>query len=160
MLNNISEKGLSKTHKVRVINFVGGTSEKITDQLDDLIKGKPDDLIVHVGTNDIANDVNLFNNVKKIFRKVSEDYPSTQLAFSSIIVRKDKENLEKSIIETNARLKNYFSQNRLGYIENNGIKDVHLGKKRLHLNKKVIVLWQKICYVTMREKNDLFFPLM
>ena len=62
MLNNISEKGLSKTHKVRVINFSGGTSEKITDQLDDLIKGKPDDLIVHVGTNDIANNINLLNN--------------------------------------------------------------------------------------------------
>ena len=38
MLNNLSEKGLSKTHKVRVINFPGGTSEKITDQLGDLIK--------------------------------------------------------------------------------------------------------------------------
>ena len=62
MLNNTSEKGLSKTHKVRVINFSGGTSAKITDQLDDLIKGKPDDLIVHVGTNDIANNINLLNN--------------------------------------------------------------------------------------------------
>ena len=91
MSNNISEKGLSKTHKVRVINFLGGTSEKITDQLDDLIKGKPDDLIVHVGTNDIANYVNLLNNVKKVLRKVSKGSPSTQLAFSSIIVRKDKE---------------------------------------------------------------------
>ena len=45
MLNNISEKGLSKTHKVRVINFPvinfpRGTSDKITNQLDDLIKGK------------------------------------------------------------------------------------------------------------------------
>ena len=95
MLKNISEKGLSKIHKVRVINFLGGTSEKITDQLDDLIKGKPDDLIIHVRSNDIANDVNLLNNVKKIFRKVSKDSPSTQLAFSSIIVRKDKKNLEK-----------------------------------------------------------------
>ena len=105
MLNNISEKGLSKTHKVRVINFPRGTSEKISDQVDDLIKGKPDDLIVHVGTNDIANDVNLLNNVKKIFRKVSKDSPSTQLAFSSKIVRKDKKNLEKSVIETKPRLK-------------------------------------------------------
>ena len=75
MLNNISEKSLSKTHKVRVINFPGGTSEKMTDHLDDLIKGKPDDLIVHVGTNDIANNVNLLNNVRKIFRKVSKDSP-------------------------------------------------------------------------------------
>ena len=106
MLNNISEKDLSKTHKVTVINFPGGTSEKIKDQLDDLIKGKPGDSIV--GTNDIAaNNVNLLNNVKKIFRKVSKDSPSTQLALSSIIVRKDKMKLEKNIIETNARLKNY-----------------------------------------------------
>ena len=80
MLNNISEKGLSKTHKVRVINFPGGTGEQITDQLDDFIKGKPDDLTVHVGTNDIANNVNVLNNVKNIFRKVSKNSPSTQLA--------------------------------------------------------------------------------
>ena len=73
MLNSISETGFSKAYKVRVINFPGGTSVKITDQLDYLIKGKPDDLIVHVRTNDIANDVNLLNNVKKIFRKVSKD---------------------------------------------------------------------------------------
>ena len=70
--------------------------------------------------------------MKKIFRKVSKDSPSTQLAFSLIIVRKDKKDLEKSIIE----LKNYCSQKGLGYIENNGIKEVYLGKKRLHLNKK------------------------
>ena len=75
MLNNIPEKSLSKTHKIRVINFPGGTSEKMTDHLDDLIKGKPDDLIVLVGTNDIANNVNLLNNVKKIFRKVSKVSP-------------------------------------------------------------------------------------
>ena len=25
--------------------------------------------------------------------------------------------------------------------------------------KKVTVLWQKICYVTLIERNDLFFPL-
>ena len=66
MLNNISEKGLSKTHKVTVINFPGGTSEKITDQLDDVIKGKPGDLIV--GTNDIAaNNVNLLNTAGIFF---------------------------------------------------------------------------------------------
>ena len=45
-------------------------------------------------------------------------------------------NLEKSITETNARLKNNCSQKGLGYIKNNGIKEVYLGKKCLHLNKK------------------------
>ena len=56
-----------------MINFPGVTTEKITDELDDLIEGKPDDLIVRVGTNDIPNNVNFLNNMKKIFRKVSKD---------------------------------------------------------------------------------------
>ena len=56
MLNHISEKGLGETYKVKVISFLVGASEKNTDQLDDLIKGKPDNLIVHVGTNDIRNN--------------------------------------------------------------------------------------------------------
>ena len=73
--------------------------------------------------------------MKKIFRKVSKDSPSTQLAFSLIIVIKDKKNLEKRTIETNARLKKFCSQKGSGYIENNGIKEVHLRKMRLRLNK-------------------------
>ena len=64
ILNIKSEKGHSKTHKIRVINFPGGTR----DQLDDVIKEPPDDLIVHVRTNDIANNANLLTNVKKTFR--------------------------------------------------------------------------------------------
>ena len=107
MLNHISEKRLRKTRKVRATNFSGGTSEKITDQLDDHIKGKLDDLIVLVGTKDIANNVNLLKNVKIIFRKVSKDSPSKQLAFSSTIIRKEKRIWKKSLIKTNARLKNY-----------------------------------------------------
>ena len=69
-----------------MINFPGGTSKKVTDQLDDLIIGKPDDLIVHVGTNEVGNNVNLLNSVKRIFREVLKDSSSTQLLFSSIIM--------------------------------------------------------------------------
>ena len=47
------------------MNFPGGTSEKILEKLDDIIKEQPDDLIVHVGTNDLTNNVNLLTNVKK-----------------------------------------------------------------------------------------------
>ena len=60
----ISEKGLSVNHKVKIVNFIGGTREKILEKLDVIIKEKPDDLIVHVGTNGIANNVNLLTNVQ------------------------------------------------------------------------------------------------
>ena len=110
MVNGISEKGLSVNHKVKIVNFPGGTSKKILEKLDVIIKEKPDDLIVHVGTNDVTNNVNLLTNVKKIFNKVSEQLPSTSMAFSSIINRKDKTNIQKTLTDTNARLKNFCMQ--------------------------------------------------
>ena len=52
MINDISEKGVSVNHKVKIINFPGGF-ERILEKLDDIIKEKPDNLIVHAGTNGI-----------------------------------------------------------------------------------------------------------
>ena len=67
MVNGISKKGLSVNYKVKIMNFPGGTNEKILEKLNDMIKEKPDDLIGHVGTNDITYNINLLTNVKKIF---------------------------------------------------------------------------------------------
>ena len=65
MVNGISEKDLSVNYKVKVVHFPGGISEKILDKLDDIIKEQPRDLIAHVGTNDLTNNVNLLTNVEK-----------------------------------------------------------------------------------------------
>ena len=132
MLNGISEKGLRRAHNVKVTNFPGDTSDKIADELDGLIKDKPDDLVIHIGTNDLTNNVKLLNNVKKILKKVSANAFSTNLAFSSMTVRKDKRNIEKSIADTNARLKNSCMQKGIEFINNNNIKEHYLGKKKLH----------------------------
>ena len=131
MVNDISEKGLSVNLKVKIVNFPGGTSEKILEKLDDIIKEQPDDLIVHVRTNDLTNNINLLTNVKKIFNKVSKESPSTSIAFSSIINRKDKANIQKTLADTNAHLKNFCMQKWIS-----SIKEFHLGKRKLHLNKK------------------------
>ena len=75
MVNGIPEKGLSVNHKVKIVNFPGCTNEKILEKLDDIIKEQPDDLIVHVGTNDLTNNVNPLTNVKKIFNKSRHRHP-------------------------------------------------------------------------------------
>ena len=90
MINGTSEKGLSVNQKLKIVNFPGGTSRKILEKLDDIIKEKLDDLIIHVGTIGIATNINLLANVKTIFKEVSKESPSKSIAFSSIIKRKDK----------------------------------------------------------------------
>ena len=65
LIDGISEKGLSVNHKVKIVNFPGGTSEQILEELDDITKEKSDDVIAHGGPNDIINNVHLSTNVKK-----------------------------------------------------------------------------------------------
>lgn len=45
---------------------------------------------VHVRTNDLMNNVNLLNNAFKILKVISKNSTSTNLAFFSIITKKDK----------------------------------------------------------------------
>ena len=77
MLTGISGKGLSKKHNVLVTNFSGCTSEKIRQNVYDLLKNKPADIVIHVGTNGITKGVNLLNSIKKIVKQVSDISPRT-----------------------------------------------------------------------------------
>ena len=96
--------------------------------MDDILGDKPQSLIVHVGTNDLTNNVNPLNNVKKIVNKTKKKSP-----FSDIIIRKYRNNLGKSRADTNSR---FFKQKNIGLIENENLKENHLGTKKLHLNRK------------------------
>ena len=133
MVNGISEKGLSVNPKV---NFPDGTSEKILEKLDDIIKEKPGDLIFHAGTNDITNNVNLSTDVKKIFNNFSKESPLTSIKFSSITNCKDKMNIQKTLTDTNSNLQRFCMHKGISFIDNSGIKEFHLGKRKLHSNKK------------------------
>ena len=97
MVNGVNDKGLSKSYNVKVKNCPGATSEDILDKIDDLLKVKPDCLLVHVGTNDLTNNVNLLNSVKKMVKKVKNSSPNTKLVFSSVILRKDKKDISKLV---------------------------------------------------------------
>ena len=53
--------------------------------------------MVHVGTNDQMNNVNLLNSVKK----VKNSSPNTKLIFSSVNLHKDKKDISKKGSGTN-----------------------------------------------------------
>ena len=124
-----------------------------------IIKERPDDLIVYVGTNDLTNTIKLLTNVKKIFNKVFKESPSTSIAFSCIINRKDKANIQKTLTDTNARLRNFCLQKGIIFIDNSGIKEFHLGKKKLRLNKKGNSAFAKNLLHHINRQNDLFSPM-
>ena len=89
-----------------------------------------------MGTNDLTNGTNMLNNAKKIVKELTTKLPKVKIAFSELITRKDKKNLDKNVTETNKRLKNYCRQEDIGYIDNSIIAEDSLGIKKLHLNRK------------------------
>ena len=129
MLNNITGKGLSKSTNVDDLNIPGATSGDIVDKIDDVLEGKPESLIVHIGTNDLTNNVNLLNNVKKIVNK-AKNTSDTALIFSNIIIRRDKRNLKKMRADTISRLKNFYNQKNIHLILNDNIKNHILASRK------------------------------
>ena len=106
------------------------------NEIDEVLKGKPESLIIHIGTNDPTNNINLLTNVKKIVYKVKKTSPDTVLSFSDMVFRKDKKNIEKMRADTNSSLKNFCKQKNIKLILNDNLKEERLGIKKLHLNRK------------------------
>ena len=114
MLNDISERRITTQHSVKVRNFPGATTERINEEIDDILQSKPSLIIIHTGTNDLATKTNPLNNLRKILKKCNELSPKTKLAFSNIIVRKDKVNLESGHKDINSRMKSFCQQKGIG----------------------------------------------
>ena len=51
------------------------------------LRHKPDIVILHCGTNDIANDVNTVKKMKKLVKKIEENDGSTDIVISGLIKR-------------------------------------------------------------------------
>ena len=106
------------------------------NEIDEVLKGKPESLIIDIGTNNLTNNINLLRNVKKIVNKTKKTSPDTVLRFSDIVFRKDKKNIEKMRADTNSRFKNFCKQKNIKLILNDKLKEEHLGIKKLHLKRK------------------------
>ena len=58
-----------------------------------------------------------------------------KLVFSSLIVQKDIKDIDKEVLDTNPRLRNFCNQKNIDYIDSTSIKEDLQGNKKLHLNK-------------------------
>ena len=106
------------------------------EELHNLIKHEPERVIIQAGTNDWTNGINMWNNAKKIVKELTTKLPKVKTAFSGLITRKGKKNLDKNVTETNKRPRNYCHQKDIDYIDNSNITEDSLGVKKLHLNRK------------------------
>ena len=115
----------SAKQRMAVKSFSGSKTEDMADYLKPLMRKTPDEIIVHVGTNDVkdvtksaevvaAGILNLGNQIK-------DKLPNTKVSFSSLIVRKDKTSVLNKINNINVILKRVCDQNNWTYVDHNNI---------------------------------------
>ena len=68
MLDGIQEKGLNKNRdiNIKIRKYPGASSTDILDHIKPSLRKEPDQIVIHAGTNDLKNDDNYLNNVKKL----------------------------------------------------------------------------------------------
>ena len=67
MLNGVQEKGLNKNAdiNIKIRKYPGASSTDILDHIRPTLRKEPDQIRIHAGTNDLTNNHNYLNNVKK-----------------------------------------------------------------------------------------------
>ena len=84
----------------------------LLEELGNLIKYQPESVIIHADTNDLTNEISLLNNTKKIVKELTTKLAKVKIAFSGMIIRIHEKYLDKNVIETDKRLRNYCRQKR------------------------------------------------
>ena len=128
LLYGIDESRLRNT-KVRV--YPGSGIEDMHYNIYPLLRKKPANVILHVGTNNATHDNSVDITVKllKLKNFILEILPTCNVIFSSLIDRLDDEKAKFTVRMVNTNMK----KRGMEMIDNDNITRAHLGKKGLHL---------------------------
>ena len=139
ILNGISEFGLKRKHNVKVRAHPGASMQDIKDHIRPVIRGKPDSVITHAGTNDLTKNVDTQEMIREIVEESKKESPSKMIVLSSLTIRKDVKNnpgIEKKIHKLNLKMKNLAKELSIGWMDDSNIDASCLGFSMLHQNKK------------------------
>ena len=136
ILTGIDEKRLSRNNNqvVKVRDFRGATIDDLKHHLAPLLQKKPEHIILHIGTNDVVSKTSrqILDELLQLKQYIINTLPTYRMIVSRPTIRTDNGKAALTLSNFNKLL----GQLEVDFIGNVNIKEVHLGKKGLHLNKK------------------------
>ena len=133
MLAGLREAKLSKSKTIKVRYFPGGKTEDLQYHLIPYLKKKPDNIIIHVGTNDSPYKTEdlIYKELLNVKQTINKFHPNCKnIVISSPIVRTERNEANNILKRFNTILK----QEEKNVIFHNNILASHLHRDGLHLN--------------------------
>ena len=137
MIKNIQGTKLGEAvgHRVVVKSFSGATTKAMKDYLKPNLELSPDQVVLHVGTNDLKQKEPrlVADSIVDLARQIENSSEAT-VAVSELISRRGE--LNEAVKTTNKHLKSYCRQNGWNFIQHQNITEKELNRGGLHLNFK------------------------
>ena len=115
--------------------FPGATTEDMEDFIKPSLRKDPENIIIHVGTNDVNSKEPRLTaeGIVNLAFQIEGDAPNTNIAISGLASRVDDK--EGKVSSVNKILKKCRHQNHWNFVEHNNVNLTHLNRGRLHLSK-------------------------
>ena len=111
--------------RMAVKSFSGSKTEDMADYLKPLMRNTPDEIIVHVGTNDVKDHTKsaevVAAGILNLGNQIKDNLPNSKVSISSLIIRKDKTSVSNKINNINVILKRVCDEKNWTYIDHNNI---------------------------------------
>ena len=133
IISGIEESRLKK-YQAKVRPFPGACVDDFYDYLPPLLKKKPTNIILHIGSNDSPNKTaeQIANEIENLKCFIKANLPDVKIFLSCPVVRTDHIRANLTLRQLDKIFK--YMPN---FINNDNIDNTCLGKKGLHLNPKV-----------------------
>ena len=139
MLAGLREAKLSRNKRIKVRYFPWGKTEDLQYHLFPYLKKEPDNIIIHIGTNDSSykTEALTYKELLNVKETITKFHPNCKnIVISSAIVRTDKKEANNILKKYN----NILKQEERNVIFHNNISASHLHRDGLHLNLNGTVL--------------------
>ena len=110
------------------------TIDDLKHHLVPLLKKKPEHIILHIGVNDAVSKMSrqILDNLLELKQCIINTLPTYRVIVSRSTIWTDNEKAALTLSNFNKLLR----QLEVDFTDNGSVKEVHLGKKGLYLNKK------------------------
>ena len=136
-IKNITGTGISRDHTVKIRPHPRATNIDMCDYIKPDLRHQPDVIILHCGTNDIPNEINILKKLKKLLKEIEgyDTHKKPQVVISGLIKRYDQD-FNEDIKSINEKIQNLCTSKGLSFIDNSNIDKSCLNRSKLHLNRR------------------------
>ena len=125
------QKGIERS---TLKNFPEATIDDMYDYIKPLLKGCPDNIVLHVRTNNMVNELSklVLDKLLNLKKFIEHTLPESDLVISILITRTNNGKASLTVIKTNEHVHGL----QMDVIDNGNITSNKLSKLQLHLNPR------------------------